>query len=248
MLLEASMRTVIDDIESKPNPVIGLLWKLPKFGFYLLVTGSLLYVVIEVSEIGARTQDTPVLVQTGTDGKPLLAVEVHAGTRTRQNIDAFIREIMPMLMRMSRTIPKELGGGADQGITPAEVGVKIPQIPYAASFATTEDYRVPLLQELARHFPKGIWTGEEKVLQIINLDPPVKTQDGYRVFMTASLYPSDSDGNPLPPEKFNRDIYLVPVARPKFVLSPTKLELLVNGVRQRGLAISLIAPRKEPGQ
>jgi hypothetical protein len=136
-----------------------------------------------------------------------------------------------------------MGGGLDEGIEVAGVTVKIPKTIFIASWNLTEDGRVSILNEIAQQFPKGIWSGEQKILRIYDLADPVKTDDGYMVFMTASFYYVGADGQPKNATKFNREIHLITVEQPAFKLKPGPVEEIVNGLMRNGLMISYFKTR-----
>ena len=241
-LLE-ELKTEIENEGKRPSPLKLLIPLLPKLCFYGFFSFVLLYIVVTLADLSSKVQREPVFAEL-RDGSTTVMQEHETGYRSKENIHSHILGVLPLLLRMSNKLPAELGGGKDDGVIPAGMTQKIPRTMYAASFNLAEDGRIPILNAIASEFPKGMWDGDQKLLRIYNLDDPVKTDDGYMVYMTASFYPVDKSGQPQTPTTFNREIHLIPVEKPRFILKPDPLQLLVNGLQRSGLMINYIKTRK----
>jgi hypothetical protein len=251
MLLKTENKPILEELETeidnegkKPSLLSQLIPLLPKICFYGFFSLSLLFIIISQIDISSKIKRKPVFAEL-SNGKTAYLQQQDEGYRSKSVIFAHIMEIMPLLTRMSNKLPEELGGGRDEGVIPNGMEVKIPRVIEAASFNLTEDGRLETLKAIASQFPTGMWEGEQKLLRIYHLDDPIKTEDGYMVYMQASFYIADRNGQPKDAMTFNREIYLVPVEIPKFVLKPDALQLIINGLQRRGLMISYLKPRRD---
>jgi hypothetical protein len=241
-LLE-ELETEIENEGKRPSPLKRLIPLLPKLCFYGFFSLVLLYIVVMLADLSSKVQREPVFVEL-RDGSTTVMQEKQTGYRSKENIHGHILGILPLLLRMSNKLPAELGGGKDEGVIPVGMEQKVPRAMYAASFNLSEDGRIPILRAIASEFPKGMWDGDQKLLRIYNLEDPVKTDEGYMVYMVASFYPVDKTGQPQTPTTFNREIHLMPVEKPRFILKPDPLQLLINGLQRSGLMINYIKARK----
>lgn len=240
------MQVLEEEIESEqtgPSLKSWVLPYLPKILFYGFFSFTLLAMLILQFSIMVKANRGSILAEM-QDGSTTRMKEMPSDYRSKAVIHAHIMGILPILVRMSNKLPVEMGGGPDGGIEVAGVSVKIPKPIYIASWNLTEDGRLPILNAIASQFPKGLWQGEQKLLRIYDLAEPVKTDDGYMVYMTASFYVVGPDGQPKNATTFNREIHLVAVAKPVFKLKPNPVEELVNGLMKDGLMISYIKTRR----
>lgn len=157
--------------------------------------------------------------------------------RAPQVILSHVKNLVPMLFRMSNRLPAELGGGPDTGVEVNGIG-KLPKAVVIASYNLTEDGRLSILNGIKKKMPTDIWEGSQKLLRIYDLSEPVKTDAGYMVFMTASFYVVNKNGLPQAAETFNREVHLIPVEPYKIKLKPSPMEEIVNGLMKNGLMIS----------
>jgi hypothetical protein len=236
-----------DEIESEGKPpslLSRLIPLLPKLLFYGFFSFVLLYIVVALADLSSKVQRSPVLVEL-RDGSTTYVKEQESGYRSKENIHNHVLGILPLLFRMSKKLPAELGGGKDEGVIPQGMTEKVPRVIHAASFNLVEDGRIPILKAIASQFPKRMWDGEQALLRIYHLDDPVQQSDGdYMVYMQASFYIVDRNQQPKDAITFNREIYLKPVPAPRFVLKPDPVQLLINGLQKSGLMIDFIKPRK----
>jgi hypothetical protein len=237
------LESEIEEEGKRPSLLRQVLPLVPKILFYGFFSLVLLYIVIALAILSSKVQRDPVYAELA-DGTTTRMVEKETGYRSKKVIHEHILGIVPMLFRISNKLPEEMGGGKDEGVIPAGMKEKVPRAIYVASFNLTEDGQIPILQAIATQFPPEMWGGAQKLLRIYHLDDPVKTDDGYMVYMVASFYLADKNGKPQDAITFNREIHLVPVEKPRFILRPDPLQLLVNGLQKDGLMISYITARK----
>ena len=239
----AQLLDELDAAERRPGLLQMLLPLLPKLAFYGTLTLALGFVIAQNISISSRLQRAPVMVELA-NGKTTKAVEVDSDYRSKESIKAFVMEIMPLLFYMSNKLPTEIGGGTDKGIAVEGMQQPVTAPIYAASWALTEDGRLPILKAIAAQFPPNIWSGQQKVLRIYHLDDPVQKEGRITIAMTASFYTVSASGQPIDAETFNREIRLIPVEAPRRILKPTPLDLLLTSTLERRLMISEILPKK----
>lgn len=239
--------TFFQKLEKRTPNVLPLLILLN-----LVVMGGVLFIVIfnGVISLSLARKPTPALVQM-VDGKSIVAESVDSDYRTPENIHNFIAEILPLLRWESNKLPKEFAeAGENKLVRVPFLGVSVPRVNYAASFACSDGfmkaYLTSLPSLLKEHQRRGI---KEVVLQISALAPPqVVNKAGSRewtVDVSATLKYFGDGNELLDIEAFNNRTHLKAVRQPKFVMEPTPAERLVNGIRAAGLEITLIEPLKE---
>jgi hypothetical protein len=239
------MDSLRDEIEAESKDISllrRLLPYLPKILFYGFFTVFLLVIICLQFSILAKNSKS-VLVELA-DGNTIQAEPQASNHRSPAVIRKHVSIILPMLMRISNKLPVELGGGIDQGMQVQGVDAKIPSAIALVSWNLTEDGRLDILNQIVRQFPPGLWQGEQKLLRIYDLSEPVKTETGYMVYMTASIYYANASGQPRYASTFNREIHLIPVLPFKAALKPSPVEKLVNGLNADGLMISYLKTRE----
>jgi hypothetical protein len=237
-----SLRDEIDSEGQSVSLLRRLLPYLPKtlfYGFFALSICAMVGLQFLILTKNSKS----VLVEMA-DGKTIQAEPQSSTYRSFSVIRNHVSIILPMLMRISSKLPVELGGGIDQGMQVQGVDAKIPSAIALASWNLTEDGRLDILNEIVRQFPVGLWQGEQKLLRIYDLSEPVKTETGYLVYMTASIYYANANNQPRYASTFNREIHLIPVLPFKAALKPSPVEKLVNGLNADGLMISHLKTRK----
>lgn len=226
---------------------------LPGFIFFnLLLTGVAILLLIfqGVVLLSLSTKPPPALVQM-VDGRSILSEAVEWDYRTDETIYSFIQEILPLLKWESNKLPKEfLEAGENKTVrVPFLIGINVPRVNYAASFALSDGFMKAYLKGLSslrsKYRKEGI---KEVVSQISGLSRPQIVKENPRQWTVdvAANLKFFGDGNELLDiNSDNSRVHLKAVRQPKFVMEPTPAQRLVNGIRAAGLEITLIEPLKE---
>lgn len=185
-------------------------------------------------------KDVPTLVQ--LDNGHSIAVEpVESYERTPKVINTFVNESLGQLFTWNAT-SQEDGAQAvvyDEGVS---IGKKrVTTRTWRASFAISEDFRVPMLEEIAEMTPDDVFQGNaQSVLNIDSISEPVEVEPGkWQVDVVAVLLIFDSrnpQGFAIP---FNKTLIVkaVEVAVDPLKEESTPIQKAVYETRLSGLVI-----------
>ena len=197
-----------------------------------------------VAQLAGNYSERPVLVQVGRDGKPITAIQSAEGHLNSVNVTAFAAEVVPLLYRLDRRLPAEMGGGIDPGIKVGENGVRVPTPMFLAKAALSPDIANGFLLARMKRAPKDFWDGVAQTIQGLQVSEPQKDAQNptIRTVVASGLLVTDNpDGSPREAQRWARKLTIQSVQEPVFLLKPSAIEEKYNLFLARGLLIVGIA-------
>jgi hypothetical protein len=244
-----SLEDIREALNSPPPPRIN--WKerslkaLPWVVLFLMVGTT----SGKVNKIYDRYKgdDTPVLVQVGPNGVPVLAKQSEEGALNDENVKSFLALCVPLLNRASSQLPEEAGGGLDPGVAISSK-LKIPTSIEMARSCLAPSIQSSYLEAKAVLLPKDLWKGANQALIAVRVGEVTKTpgKPSLRdVIVTGQLATENPDRSPRSVQQWARTFTVRAVQKPQYVLKPTALEEKYNFFRKRRLEIFQIDDAKE---
>ena len=145
-----------------------------------------------VAVVGLSNRPVPTLVQL-EDGHSIAVEPVNHLHRTPTVIRLFVKDILSMMFTWNAA-SQGSGQGGRGGAVIADEGVgiddaRITTKSWQASFAFSEDFRIPFLTQVGAMTPKDVFTGNaQSVLNITSISNPTEIKKGkWQVDMVASL-------------------------------------------------------------
>lgn len=214
-------------------------------GFILQILTMLLVFGMGRSLHRLSNTSTPTLVQT-SDGRAFKANPIPGASRAPATVKAFISSILPQLFNLSGEIVTDDGETApDPGITLATESSngsnqKVSTAAAAASFALSSDFRLPYLKKLAELTPPGVFTGQTKVVMVVEqVSEPEEIATGkWKLSVLAHLNVFNGNNALQKTIPFHREVVVESTSAPLMPEGETPLEQAVYAIRQSGLQIT----------
>jgi hypothetical protein len=214
---------------------------LPWFIIWMAING----VGMKVNKLLSQYSDAPVLVQVGSDGKPILATQAMERHLNTANVQAFAAEVVPLLWRMDSKLPEEMGSGVDPGITVN--GTKIPTAMYLAKGALDPLIADGFLEARVKTGPKDLWRGAAQTIQGLQVSEPLPTDSktNRKIIVSGLLVTDNPDGSPRDAQRWARKLTVTALQKPRFLLKKSAIEEKYNLFLSRGLQITKIEDARE---
>jgi hypothetical protein len=183
-------------------------------------------------------ENTPILVQVGTDATPILAKRASEGALNAANVEQFLGECLPLLWRGDATLPQEAGGGKDEGVKLAKTLVPTPM--YLARSCLNPAIAESWIEARASSLPKDTWKGTRQTIAGLQIGEvkPVKGNPLRRAIVCVGMLVTDNpDGTPRAAQQWARTFIVQGVQKPRYVLKPSSIEEKYNHFLKRRLQI-----------
>jgi hypothetical protein len=183
-------------------------------------------------------ENTPILVQVGTDATPILAKRASEGALNAANVEQFLGECLPLLWRGDATLPQEAGGGKDEGVKVGKTVVPTPM--YLARSCLNPAIAESWIEARASTLPKDTWKGARQTIAGLQIGEvkPVKGNPLRRAIVCVGMLVTDNpDGTPRSAQQWARTFIVQGVQKPRYVLKPNSIEEKYNHFLKRRLQI-----------